>query len=229
MKQLLLDIAPPSPPTLDNFVPGRNLELLQTLNNILGGREQERFVYLWGGKGCGKSHLLQAVVEACTHNKLNAAYIKCSLMRDINAEFSAISEFDCLTVDDVDHLNASAQIDLFNLYNHIRDEGHALMLVCGSATPARLTLRKDLVTRLGWGLVYQVHELSDEEKIQAMKSHAASRGFDLPQDVCVYLLRHGQRDLPSLMATLDALDLYSLTDKRQITIPMLRELLLSTS
>jgi DnaA family protein len=103
------------------------------------------------------------------------------------------------------------------------------MLVCGSATPVQLTLRKDLVTRLGWGLVYQVHELSDEEKIQAMKSHAASRGFDLPQDVCVYLLRHGQRDLPSLMATLDALDLYSLTDQRQITIPMLRELLLSTS
>jgi len=46
MKQLLLDIAPSSPPALDNFVPGRNLELLQTLNNILGGREQERFVYL---------------------------------------------------------------------------------------------------------------------------------------------------------------------------------------
>jgi len=229
MKQLLLDIAPPSPPTLDNFVPGRNLELLQTLNNILGGREQERFVYLWGGKGCGKSHLLQAVVETFTQNKLDAVYIKCGFTHNINAEFSAISKFDCLAVDDVDHLNASAQIGLFNLYNHIRDEGHALMLVCGSASPIQLTLRKDLVTRLGWGLVYRVHELSDEEKIQAMKSHAASRGFDLPQDVCVYLLRHGQRDLPSLMATLDALDLYSLTDQRQITIPMLRKLLLSTS
>lgn len=229
MKQLLLDIAPPSPPTLDNFVPGRNLELLQTLDNILGEREQERFVYLWGGKGCGKSHLLQAVVETYTQSKLDAAYIKCGIKPNINAEFSAISEVDCLTVDDIDHLNESTQIGLFNLYNHIRDEGHALMLVCGSAAPAQLNLRKDLVTRLGWGLVYQVHELSDEEKTQAMKSHAASRGFDLPQVVCDYLLRHGQRDLPSLMATLDALDLYSRTDQRQITIPMLRELLLPTS
>ncbi len=225
MKQLLLDISPSSPPTLDNFVPGRNLELLQTLDNILGGQEQERFVYLWGGKGCGKSHLLQAVVEAYTQNKLNAAYIECGITRNINAEFSAISEIDCLTVDDVDHLNASAQIGLFNLYNHLRDEGHALMLVSGSTAPAQLILRKDLVTRLGWGLVYQVHELSDDEKIRAMKSHAASRGFDLPQDVCDYLLQHVQRDLPSLMVTLDALDLYSLTDQRQITISMLRELL----
>ena len=229
MKQLLLDIAPSSPPTLDNFVPGCNLELLQTLDNILGGREQERFVYLWGRKGCGKSHLLQAVAEACTQNKLNSAYIKCGITCNINAEFSVISEIDCLTVDDVDHLNASAQIGLFNLYNHIRDEGHALMLVSGSTAPAQLTLRKDLVTRLGWGLVYQVHELSDDEKIRAMKNHAASRGFDLPHDVCDYLLQHGQRDLPSLMVTLDALDLHSLTDQRQISISMLRELLHTAS
>ena len=103
------------------------------------------------------------------------------------------------------------------------------MLVSGSTAPAQLTLRKDLVTRLGWGLVYQVHELSDDEKIRAMKNHAASRGFNLPQDVCDYLLQHGQRDLPSLMVTLDALDLYSLTDQRQITISMLRKLLPTTS
>ena len=61
MKQLLLDIAPPSHATLANFVPGRNSELLQTLSNILSGKEKERFVYLWGGTGCGNSHLLQAV------------------------------------------------------------------------------------------------------------------------------------------------------------------------
>lgn len=229
MKQLLLDIAHPSPPTLDNFVPGRNLELFQILESVLRGKEQERFIYLWGGKGCGKSHLLQAVVEICTRNKLDAVYINCGITHNINAEFSAISEIDCLTIDDVDHLDASAQIGLFNLYNHIRDENQSLMLVSGSAAPSQLNLRKDLVTRLGWGLVYQVHELSDDEKIQAMKNHATSRGFELPQDVCNYLLRHVQRDLPSLMVTLDALDLHSLRDQRPITIPMLRELLLPTS
>ncbi len=229
MKQLLLDIAPSSSPTLENFVPGHNIELLQALEDILEGREQERFVYLWGGKGCGKSHLLQAVVETCTQNKLDAIYIKCGFTPNINAKFSGIGEVDCLAIDDVDHLAASEQIGLFNLFNDIRDEGHALMLVCGPAAPAQLPLREDLVTRLGWGLVYQIHELSDEEKIQAMKSHATSRGFDLPQDVCVYLLRHGQRDFPSLMATLNALDLCSLTNQRQITIPMVRELILSTS
>jgi len=229
MKQLLLNIAPPSSPTLENFVPGRNLEIIQILKNILEGQEQERFIYLWGGKGCGKSHLLQAIVEDCTRNKLDAVYISCGITPNSNTGFSAIDKIDCLTIDDVDHLNASTQIDLFNLYNHIRDESHSLMLVSGSVAPSQLNLREDLVTRLGWGLVYQVHDLSDDEKIQAMQNHAKRKGFELPQDVCNYLLRHVQRDLPSLIVMLDALDLYSLRKKRSITIPMLRELLLPAS
>ena len=219
--QLLLDIAPPSPPTLDNFVAGRNAELLQTLGNILAGREQERFVYLWGGSGCGKSHLLQAAVEASAKKKLHTEFVACSG----DTEFTASINADCVAVDDVDRLNPAAQIGLFNLYNRMRDESHALLLVSGPIAPAQLKLREDLVTRLGWGLVYQVHELTDEEKALALKSHAASRGFDLPQEVGDYLLRHGQRDLPSLMATLDALDRYSLANQRQVTVPLLRELL----
>ena len=221
MKQLALDIAPSPPLTLDNFVPGRNAELLQTLSNILAGREQEHFVYLWGGVGCGRSHLLQGMAGICMRNQMSTAYFAC----DANTSFAAGSEADCVMVDDVDCLNAKAQIGLFNLYNRIREEGDALLLVSGSAAPAQLTLREDLVTRLGWGLVYHVHELTDEEKIKAMKSHAASRGLDLPQEVCDYLLRHGRRDLPSLMATLGSLDSYSLANRRKVTVPLVRELL----
>ncbi|MDN5935785.1 MAG: DnaA regulatory inactivator Hda [Nitrosospira sp.] len=221
MKQLVLDIAPSRPPTLANFVPGRNAELLQTLGNIIAGRERERFVYLWGAVGCGRSHLLQGAAGLCMHNEMSAAYFAC----DANTHFIAGGEADCVTVDDVDRLDAKAQIGLFNLYNRIRDEGRALLLVSGPAPPAHLHLREDLVTRLAWGLVYQVHELTDDEKTKAMTSHAASRGLDLSREVCDYLLRHGRRDLASLMATLDALDSYSLARGRKVTVPLVRELL----
>jgi len=162
-------------------------------------------------------------------NKLNADYINCGITQNFKMDFSVVDKINCLTIDNVDRLNASTQIDLFNLYNHIRDECQSLMLVSGSVAPSQLKLREDLVTRLGWGLIYQVHELSDDEKIQAMKKHAKRKGFELTQDVCNYLLRHVKRDLPSLIVTLDALDLHSLREKRPITIPMLRELLLPAS
>tara|TARA_Y100001936_G_scaffold253844_1_gene321547 strand:- start:1787 stop:2476 length:690 start_codon:yes stop_codon:yes gene_type:complete len=229
MKQLLLDISPIAPPSLENFVPGRNVELFQILENILSGSEKERFIYLWGENGSGKSHILQAMTESFKLNKLDAVYIDCNIWQKNNTDSSIINDINCITIDNVDHLNASMQIKLFNIYNHIRDECSSLMLVSGSVAPSQLNLREDLVTRLGWGLVYQIHVLSDDEKIQAMKEHAKKKGFELPQDVCNYLLRHIKRDLPSLIATLDALDLLSLREKRPITIPMLRKLLLPTT
>lgn len=220
MKQLLLGIAPPAQPTLANFVPGRNIELLQTLSSVVTGREGERLVYLWGAPGSGKTHLLKAIAAICRRSKMKVAYFECQ--RDTH--FIEGWEADCIIVDGVDRLGADSQVGLFGLYNYIHDEGRAFMLASGPIPPAQLKMRADLVSRLAWGLVYQVHELTDEEKIKAMKSHAASRGVDVPDEVCEYLLRHTQRDLSSLVAILDALDSYSLVSQRKVTVPLVREL-----
>jgi len=60
MKQLALGISPPPQPTLDNFVPGANAELLARLRELRAGRYRESVLYLWGEPGSGKSHLLDA-------------------------------------------------------------------------------------------------------------------------------------------------------------------------
>jgi DnaA family protein len=82
-----------------------------------------------------------------------------------------------------------------------------------------------LATRLAWGLVYKLHPLNDEEKACALKQHAHERGLKLPNEVTDYCLRYLRRDLPSLMAVLDALDEWSLVTKKPVTVPMLKKLL----
>ena len=213
MSQLLLDLAPDSQPTLDNFVAGGNLELLSALRHALAG-SSERCFYLWGESGSGKSHLLQACVHAALDARRSASYALGSV-----PQFAEVA-----AVDDVEQLGDAAQIGLFDLYNRMRDSG-GMLLVSGTQSPLHLKLRDDLRTRLGWGLVYQVHGLSDEEKSQALMQHAQSRGFALPPEVTQYLLRHGRRDLPSLMAALDALDEHSLRLHRAPTVPLLKEIL----
>ena len=101
------------------------------------------------------------------------------------------------------------------------------VLAGAAAPPAQLTLREDLATRLAWGLVFQVHALTDESKAQALAEHAASRGFRLAPEVSDFLLTRARRDLPTLLATLDALDRYSLETRRPVTVPLVRELLLA--
>ncbi len=193
MKQLLLDIKPPAPPTLQNFVVGRNAEVMASLNAALTANAQ--FIYLWGENGSGKSHLL-----------------------------SACKAIGMRVLDNVHLLDEDAQIALFNQYNQLKEAGE-ILITSGLHTPTQMGLRDDLATRLAWGLVYQLHPLNDEEKAQALKQHATERGMKLPDEVADYCLRYLRRDLPTLMATLDALDEWSLIEKKPVTVPMLKKLL----
>jgi DnaA family protein len=195
MKQLLLDIKPASPPTLMNYIAGRNAEALASLNDAANNTAQSKFIYLWGESGSGKSHLLLAC---------EAIGIR--------------------VMDDVHLLNNDAQIDLFNIYNQLKESGGSL-ITAGLHAPTQMGLRDDLATRLAWGLVYQLQPLNDAEKALALQNHAAERGIRLPTEVVDYCLRYLRRDLSTLMATLDALDEWSLTTKKPVTVPMLRQLL----
>jgi DnaA family protein len=195
MKQLLLDIKPASPPTLLNYIAGQNAEALASLNALLTNNSQSRFIYLWGESGSGKSHLL----TAC----------KAIGMR---------------VMDDVHLLDNDAQITLFNTYNQLK-ESNGTLITAGLHAPMQMGLRDDLATRLAWGLVYQLHPLNDAEKALALQNHAAERGIRLPSEVVDYCLRYLRRDLSTLMATLEALDEWSLTTKKPVTVPMLRQLL----
>lgn len=60
MKQLALGISPPQQPSLDNFVPGANSELVARLREFQAGDFPDVILYLWGEAGSGKTHLLKA-------------------------------------------------------------------------------------------------------------------------------------------------------------------------
>jgi DnaA-homolog protein len=214
MRQLALDITAPPAPTFDNFVVGRNAEVIAHLRSAIAG-DGERFVYLWGNAGCGRTHLLTAAATAA-----NTACQACAA----NSVFA--DDVPLLVADDVECLGGEAQIALFNRYNILREQGGG-MIASGNVPPVQLKLRADLLTRLGWGLVVQLHALSDTEKAQALRQHGQARGITLSNEVIAYLLTHAPRDMRALFATLDALDRYSLETKRGVTVPLLRDLIQS--
>jgi DnaA family protein len=199
MKQLLLDIEAPPKPSIENFVVGSNAEALNSLQMAMNGNAQNRFIYLWGETGSGKTHLLASFQQ---------------IARGQNMQF----------VDDVQTLTDEQQIALFNTYNQLRENGGTL-ITAGIAAPTQMGLRDDLATRLAWGLTYQLHPLSHEEKAKALKNYANALNMKLPDEVIEYCLRYLRRDLQSLISTISALDLWSRTNKRAVTIPLLKQLL----
>ena len=213
MSQLALDLLQPLQPSLANFVPGRNAEALDVLQRLARTPRFEhapaRIVYLWGDAGCGRSHLLAAMQTAAAGYPWSPG--------------SAPEQPGLALVDDVDGLDEAAQIALFNRLNAVQAQADAACLVAGPTPPARLALREDLRTRLAWGLVYQLHPLSDDEKAAALRAHAAATGLAAPDEVLGYLLRHLPRDMRTLVAALEALDAYALARQRPLTTGLLRD------
>lgn len=196
-RQLPLEISPPAEPTLGNFIAGANAEALERVRALAAGTLHEAIVYLWGGPGSGRSHLLRAAARA------NPALV---------------------VADDVQALDAAAQQALFVAINAAR-EGQAGVLASGNAPPAGLALREDLRTRLGWGLVYQLKPLGDAQKAVHLRMEAGRRGLRLSDEVVWYMLHHLPRDVASLNTVLDRLDRHSLARQRPVTLPLVREAL----
>jgi DnaA family protein len=219
MKQLLLDLDTEKPQTLDTFAVGKNQELLHLLRQVTtqpANTLSDRFIYLWGELGAGRTHLLRALAVFP-----NTRYITADAEADAFLFDPAMSLY---MIDDCEELSPDSQIAAFNLFNQVRENG-GVLVTAGSVAPAVLSVREDLRTRLGWGLIYQVHGLTDDEKIAALTLAAHARGFALAPGVLPYLITHYRRDMRSLAAMLDALDRYSLETKRPITLPLLRNLL----
>ena len=195
MKQMLLALSPTPKQSFENFVVGQNIEVIHTLKQIISHKLPIQFIYLWGKEGSGKSHL---------------AHIA--------------SDHGFVIHDDVHLLDDSGQIELFNTYNRCK-ESHQNMLVSGLYSPLQMKLRDDLATRLAWGVTYEVIALSDEEKKLALLRHADERGIKLNADIINYCLRYRKRDMPNLFSILEDLDKWSLSYKRPITLPLLKEII----
>ena len=224
MKQLVLDIRPDAPPTLENFVAGANAELLATVSlrgtPATAAQLPARHIYLWGAPGSGRSHLLRAAADAARATGRPAHLLGAEAVEDNLPETTGA----LLAIDDVDQLAPAAQIALFNAFNRARGNGQSLLL-SGPAAPLGLAVREDLRTRIGQSLIFQVQPLDDAARTGILTTLAARRGLRLADEVVDFLLRHGRRDLASLLAVLDALDRASLERKRPITLPLLREMI----
>ena len=216
-EQLTFELAGSVPATFATFVAGHNTEGVQMLARVALGQAAETGVVLWGGGGVGKTHLLHAAVALAAAHGRTAHFVA-----DPDHAMPVVSAGTLIAVDRVDQAGAQAQGRLFTLYNALAAGGGQL-ISAASVPPARMPLRDDLRTRLGWGLVFEIVGLADADKPEALAAFAQARGFRLADDAIAYLLAHGRRDMPSLVRTLIALDRHSLALQRPVTIPLIRE------
>jgi DnaA-homolog protein len=212
--------------TFSNFCEGDNAQLLSCLRGCIAGHG-ERIIYLWGESGVGRSHLLQACCHEIEDQK-SAVYLSFKENEDLApAILDGLEYTDLVCLDDIDSILGDAQWEeaLFHFYNRARDQKTRLLVV-GDVAPTQLACQlPDLVSRLAWGLVFQVKALDDAQKITAIQLHAHNRGMTLSEEVGRYLLHHCPRSMSALFDVLAKLEKSSLVEQRRITVPFVKQIL----
>jgi len=224
MRQIPLAIGPAPLHTFENFVPGANAAVLAHLRTIIVSMHNvsptpATPVYLWGPHGSGKTHLLRALAAAAQERGRRAAWF--------DAESPTPWPFDAgwslALIDACEALDETGQQAAFALF--IEAATHGVPIVAaGKGPPIDLPLREDLRTRLGWGHVFALEVLGENDARAALRREADRRGIFLSDEVMGYLLSRFSRDLKHLMALLDRLDEYSLSQHRTVTVPLLKQL-----
>lgn len=228
--QLSLGVSLRDDATFSNYfsAEGANSIALKALQQFAVDRSGGQIV-VWGTRGAGLSHLLQAVCHSATAVKRTIQYLPMADVRGYAAEdlCEGLEELDIVCLDGIEHIcgNRRWEQTVFHLYNRIKDHGKSLLISSHTSPPSLPILLPDLKSRILGCVVYHIESLSDEGKLDALRMRAAVRGFDLPEDVALFILRRASRDTVALFHLLNQLDDASLQEKRKLTIPFVKEIL----
>ena len=223
MAQLPLALALADHASFETFVGGDNATAVEHVRSLARGRADT--VWLWGGEGAGKTHLLQAACRDATDAGRRAMYVALpaaspDILRDLE-------HVDLVAIDDVHAVAGDSKWEqaLFVILNAFLGRSGALLLAaaapasqCGFSLP-------DLTSRGAGAVTYRLAALDDAERAHALLLHAAARGLTLDAAAADFLLTRVARDMTVLTSWLARLDRASLTAQRRVTIPFIRELM----
>ncbi|HSX71655.1 MAG TPA: DnaA regulatory inactivator Hda [Pseudomonas sp.] len=228
--QLPLGIRLRDDATFANYYPGANAAALGYVERLCEADAgwTESLIYLWGGEGVGRSHLLQAACLRFEQRGESAVYLPLSEVVEHGPELlDGLEQCELVCLDELDAVAGRSDWEeaLFHLFNRLRDAGRKLLLAA-TVSPRELSVQlPDLQSRLTLALVFQLHALSDEDKLRALQLRASRRGLHLTDEVGRFILTRGERSMSALFELLERLDQASLQAQRKLTIPFLKETL----
>lgn len=229
LDQLTLNIKLEDSISLDKFIVCEsNKHSLQFIENSLTGDSISNLFYIWGEEGVGKSYLMKAINKE--YRKLNKKTFHLSLenskalshtiLEDLSfMDVILIERIDCM-LNDIEWENK-----IFSLINGALNSNLRIYISSNVVAKDLDIGLKDLTSRLSYFTGIEIPEISQREKIEAIKQSATRKGLKLDDSTINYILNHTSRSLTDLLRLLGDLDSYSLKKKRKINISLVSQML----
>lgn len=225
--------------TFDQFIVGASNRLAHAASLAVAEKPAEAYnpLFLYGGVGLGKTHLLQAIAhfainhgkyvmyttsEAFTNELINA--IRTQSTDSFRDKYRTT---DFLLIDDIQFIagKESTQEEFFHTFNALHSSGGQIVLTSDRPPKAITTLEDRLRSRFEWGLLADVQPPDLETRMAILRFKAESQGPLVPGDVMEFIARRAQSNIRELEGALNKVIAHAAMLRQPISIELAKEAL----
>jgi len=227
--------------TFQNFVVGKPNELAFHAAKRVAESNGVPFnpLFLYGGVGLGKTHLMHAIAWAILERdptrrvlylsaeKFMYQFIRALRYKDTMAFKEQFRSVDVLMIDDVQFISGkdSTQEEFFHTFNALVDQNRQVVISADKSPSDLEGLEERLRSRLGWGLVADLHPTTYELRLGILQSKAETRGAHVPPKVLEFLAHKITSNVRELEGALTRIVAHATLVGREITLESTQELL----
>ncbi|MEK7170768.1 MAG: chromosomal replication initiator protein DnaA [Patescibacteria group bacterium] len=227
--------------TFGSFIVGNNNRLAFAAAQAVADKPGEAYnpLFIYGGVGLGKTHLMQAIANAITEHspKKKIAYVSCETFASEFIEAlqnKAINEFkrkyrsaDIFLVDDIQFLanKEGTQEEFFHTFNTLHQANRQIVMTADRMPKEIGDLEDRLITRIGWGMVADIQTPNFENRVAILQAKAAVMNFTVGSDVLEHIANAITANIRELEGSLTKLAMTAKVEKRPVTIELTKEVL----
>jgi chromosomal replication initiator protein len=205
--------------TFDNFIVGSGNELAHAACQAIAANPGQKYnpLFLYGGVGIGKTHLMQAVGNTVLQNKTDARVVYVSseqfLQEFVDAlRYKKITDFadfyrgaDVLIVDDIQFIAGKEKVqeEFFHTFNALH-QANKQIIISSDRPPSEIsTLEERLRSRFAWGMSIDMQAPDYETRCAILQTKAQTQGFELDNDIVEHLATHVSSNIRELEGALN--------------------------
>ena len=227
--------------TFDTFVVGNNNSFAHAAAMAVAQQPGKAYnpLFLYGGTGLGKTHLLHAVGQHVAANKKGAKVSYVSSEKFTNDYIAAIQDnqlvkfrkkyrqTEVLLIDDIQFLAGKERIqeEFFHTFNALHEAHKQIVLTCDRPASEIQNLEHRLVSRFEWGLVTDLQPPDVETRLAILRNKVKSMGVEIPEDVLAFLANRIRTNIRRLEGALIRVASYAHLTGKDLTNDVVENLL----
>lgn len=228
--------------TFETLIIGKNNELAHAASQAVAKNPGTQYnpLFIYGGVGLGKTHLMQAVghrllesshrkILYVTSEKFTNDYINAISQKRMDEFKKSYREVDALLIDDIQFLagKEGTQEEFFHTFNELRDNGRQIIITSDRPPKEIPAIEQRLISRFEWGMIADIQAPDLETRMAILRTKMEKRGVQMPEEILFYIAENIQNNVRELEGALNRLAIYQQMDNRGLVLEQAKNILAS--